>query len=329
MLKPAVGADRDAALADVQAVLAGRAETPDLLFEPSDVNLTTSVDAVLFPGDSPRALERAARPTIPQPRTRVHVVMPIGVGAPGTPVLRHLRASLDCLARQTFRDFKVTVAADENISAEARALVEAYGADIVWYPKDTYFRPGGIWKKITDQWQAVDSDYVAYFHYDDLWDDDEARRAGGADRVAGAERLLHGRAAHGRRGRGDAGRHRAARARPVAGRHASGRVDAALDAAAPRRDPRLGPARPRAELGGDLRAAVLPLRAQAGPRREVHVDAVLLPRASRDDLEHGPRGRGLRRGRARPDGLLDRATLADAATIDLDGLVAQLVSNAA
>ena len=170
VLKPAVGADRDKALADVQAVLAGRAETPDLLFEPSDVNLTTSVDAVLFPGDSPRALERAARPAIPQPRTRVHVVMPIGVGAPGTPVLRHLRASLDCLARQTFRDFKVTVAADENISAEARALVEAYGADIVWYPKDTYFRPGGIWKKITDQWQAVESDYVAYFHYDDLWD---------------------------------------------------------------------------------------------------------------------------------------------------------------
>ena len=63
-----------------------------------------------------------------------------------------------------------TVAADENISPEARALVEAYGADIVWYPKDTYFRPGGIWKKITDQWQAVESEYVAYFHYDDLWD---------------------------------------------------------------------------------------------------------------------------------------------------------------
>jgi glycosyltransferase involved in cell wall biosynthesis len=170
VLKPAPGADRDGALAEVQAVLAGRTETPDLLFEPSDANLTTSVDCVLFPGDSPRALERAARPTIPRPHARVHVVMPVGVGAPGTPVLRHLRASLDCLARQTFRDFKVTVAADENIPPEARALVEAYGADIAWYPKDTYFRPGGIWKKITDQWQAVASDYVAYFHYDDLWD---------------------------------------------------------------------------------------------------------------------------------------------------------------
>ena len=108
---------------------------------------------------------------MPRPRPRVHVVMPIGVGAPGTPVLRHLRASLDCLARQTFRDFRVTVAADENIAPEARSLVEAYGADIVWYPKDTYFRPGGIWKKITDQWQEVDSEYVAYFHYDDLWDE--------------------------------------------------------------------------------------------------------------------------------------------------------------
>jgi hypothetical protein len=114
---------------------------------------------------------RAARPSLPQPRPRVHIVMPIGVGAPGTPVLRHLRASLDCLARQTYRDFRVTVAADENIPLEARSLVEAYGAEIVSYPTDTYFRPGGIWKKITDQWQAVPSDYVAYFHYDDLWDE--------------------------------------------------------------------------------------------------------------------------------------------------------------
>jgi glycosyltransferase involved in cell wall biosynthesis len=174
VLKPPAAADRDAAIAAIETVLAGRDDTPDLLYEPGELppsSLTASVDAVLFPGDSPRAVARAARPTVPHTRPRVHVVMPIGVGAPGTPVLRHLRSSLDCLARQTFRDFRVTVAADENISAEARSLVEAYGAEIVWYPKDTYFRPGGIWKKITDQWQAVPSDYVAYFHYDDLWDE--------------------------------------------------------------------------------------------------------------------------------------------------------------
>jgi glycosyltransferase involved in cell wall biosynthesis len=165
VLKPSTDAD----LAAVETALVGRGDTPDLLLEPSDASLAGSVDAVLFPGDSPRALVTAARPAMPKPRPRVHVVMPIGVGAPGTPVIRHLRASLDCLARQTFRDFAVTVAADENISPEARSLVEAYGAELVWYPKDTYFRPGGIWKKITDQWQRVDSDYVAYFHYDDLW----------------------------------------------------------------------------------------------------------------------------------------------------------------
>ena len=184
VLKPPPGADRDEAIAAVEAALTGHTETPDLLFEPSDVNLTSSVDAVLFPGDSPRALVRAARPTIPRPRPRVHVVMPIGVGAPGTPVLRHLRASLDCLARQTFRDFRVTVAADENIPAEARSLVEAYGADIVWYPQDSYFRPGGIWKKITDQWQEVDSDYVGVLPLRRPVGRDEARRAGRADRVA-------------------------------------------------------------------------------------------------------------------------------------------------
>ena len=76
--------------------------------------------------------------------------MPIGVGAPGTPVIKHLRASLDCLARQTFRDFRgVTVAADENIPAEARSLIEAYGADIVWHLQDSYFRPGGIVGSLT------------------------------------------------------------------------------------------------------------------------------------------------------------------------------------
>src|SRR5262249_6931892 len=130
----------------------------------------------------------AARPALPRLRPRVHVVMPIGVGAPGTPVIRHLRASLDCLARQSFRDLKVTVAADENIPAEARSLVEAYGADLVWYPKDTYFRPGGIWKKITDGWQAVPSDLVAYIHYDDLWDGTKL-----AEQVA----LIDGRALNG------------------------------------------------------------------------------------------------------------------------------------
>jgi glycosyltransferase involved in cell wall biosynthesis len=173
VVKPPLGSGTDSAVAAIETVLAGHAETPDLLLEPSELppsHLTASVDAVLSPGDSPRALVTAARPTMPRTRPRVHVVMPIGVGAPGTPVIRHLRASLDCLARQTFRDFEVTVAADENISGEARSLVEAYGAELVWYPKDTYFRPGGIWKKITDQWQRVESDYVAYFHYDDLWE---------------------------------------------------------------------------------------------------------------------------------------------------------------
>ena len=67
VLKPPAGADRDEAMAVVEAALAGHTETPDLLFEPSDVHLTSSVDAVLFPGDSPRALVRAARPTIPAP----------------------------------------------------------------------------------------------------------------------------------------------------------------------------------------------------------------------------------------------------------------------
>jgi glycosyltransferase involved in cell wall biosynthesis len=106
------------------------------------------------------------------PRTEhpmVHVVMPLGVGAPGTPVLRHLRSSLEAMARQTHRDFRLTVAADEDLPAPARALIEAYGAELAWYPVGTYFAKGGIWKKVTDHWQATESGFVAYLHYDDLW----------------------------------------------------------------------------------------------------------------------------------------------------------------
>ena len=41
---------------------------------------------------------------------------------------------------------------------------------IKWFDKHSFFRPGGIWKKITDTWKEVESDYVAFLHYDDLWD---------------------------------------------------------------------------------------------------------------------------------------------------------------
>jgi hypothetical protein len=118
-----------------------------------------------------RRLMRAAVPALERPR--VHVVMPLGVGAPGTPVLDHLQTSLGCLADQTLPGVKVTVSADENIPAEARELIESHGFEIAWYPQDTYYRPGGIWKKITDQWQKVDSDYVAFLHYDDCWEVDK------------------------------------------------------------------------------------------------------------------------------------------------------------
>ena len=196
-------------------------------------------------------------------------------------------------------------------------------------PEGHVFRPGGIWKKITDQWQEVESEYVAYFHYDDLWDTTKL-----AEQVALIEsRALNGCYTSGLRidddGRRDAGRHRAAGARPVAGRHASGRVDAALDAAAPRRHPRLGPARARAELGGDLRAAVLPLRPEARPRREVHDDPFFY-REHPATISNTVREEEAFVEDARAEtGYTLEATLADAEAIDLDGLAARLVADAA
>lgn len=101
---------------------------------------------------------------------KVHIVIPIGVGAPGTPVQEYLEASVNSILNQTSNDYILTVAADENIPDRCKEFLEKNGIEVVWYQTWTYFRKGGIWKKIFDTWKTKDTEYVAFLHYDDLWD---------------------------------------------------------------------------------------------------------------------------------------------------------------
>lgn len=102
-----------------------------------------------------------------------HIVIPIGVAAPGTPVLSLLEKSIDSILNQTSKDFILTVASDTDVSDECKKLLEEKKLNVRWHEPGTFFRRGGIWKKITDAWQAVDSKYVAFLHYDDFWHEEK------------------------------------------------------------------------------------------------------------------------------------------------------------
>jgi glycosyltransferase involved in cell wall biosynthesis len=104
-----------------------------------------------------------------------HIVIPIGVSVEGTPVPRLLEKSIDSILNQSSQDFILTVAADTNISEEAKAILESRGVRVKWHDPHSFFAPGGIWKKISDCWKEVDSKYVAFLHYDDFWDVDKLK----------------------------------------------------------------------------------------------------------------------------------------------------------
>jgi hypothetical protein len=101
---------------------------------------------------------------------KTHIVMPIGVSQPGTPVLSLLEQSIDSILSQTKKDFIFTVAADENVSDECKKLLSDKGVDVKWFSPASFFRKGGIWKKISETWKTTDTKYLAFMHYDDLWD---------------------------------------------------------------------------------------------------------------------------------------------------------------
>jgi hypothetical protein len=101
---------------------------------------------------------------------KTHIVIPIGVSQPGTPVLELLEKSIESIQNQSSKDFILTVASDNNVSDECKALLQAKNVEVKWFEPGSFFRRGGIWKKITDTWKTSDTKYLAFMHYDDIWD---------------------------------------------------------------------------------------------------------------------------------------------------------------
>lgn len=106
---------------------------------------------------------------------KTHIVIPIGVGAPGTPVQEYLEQSVNSVLNQTSKDFILTVAADINVPERCIKFLKENDVEIKYFEPFSYFRKGGIWKKIFDTWEEKDSEWVAFLHYDDLWDSEKLK----------------------------------------------------------------------------------------------------------------------------------------------------------
>jgi glycosyltransferase involved in cell wall biosynthesis len=100
---------------------------------------------------------------------KTHIVIPIGVSQPGTPVLDLLEKSIDSIQRQTSSNYVLTVAADSNVSDDCKKLLSEKGVNVKWFEPASFFRRGGIWKKISETWKSTDTKYLAFLHYDDMW----------------------------------------------------------------------------------------------------------------------------------------------------------------
>ena len=99
------------------------------------------------------------------------IVVPLGVSSPGTPVLEFLNWSLNSLTKQeTNFSYDIIVACDENVSEETKNILAEHKVVVKWYEPYYYMRRGGIWKKIHEQWELSNSKYIAFCHYDDVWE---------------------------------------------------------------------------------------------------------------------------------------------------------------
>ena len=106
---------------------------------------------------------------------KLHVVIPIGISTPGTPVPEFLINSIESLQTQTFKDILVTVAADENIPDHIKQLLVEYNVNVEWFSPHSFFTKEGMWGKIFRCWEKYDSEYVAFLHYDDAWEASKAQ----------------------------------------------------------------------------------------------------------------------------------------------------------
>jgi hypothetical protein len=106
---------------------------------------------------------------------KLHIVIPIGISSPGTPVPEFLLNGIESLKSQTQDNILITVAADDNIPDVCKQILRDTGVNVDWFPSYSYFTKEGIWGKIFKSWEKYDSKYVAFLHYDDLWEENKAK----------------------------------------------------------------------------------------------------------------------------------------------------------
>jgi hypothetical protein len=106
---------------------------------------------------------------------KLHIVIPIGVSSPGTPIPEFLLNGIESLKSQTLKNILITVAADENIPDSCKQILLDTGVNVEWFSSYYYFTREGIWGKIFRCWEKYESEYVSFLHYDDLWETNKAK----------------------------------------------------------------------------------------------------------------------------------------------------------
>lgn len=106
---------------------------------------------------------------------KLHVVIPVGVSSPGTPIPEFLLNGIESLKSQTLENILITVAADENISDVCKQILKDTDVNVEWFPSYSYFTREGLWGKVFKCWEKYESEYVSFLHYDDLWEQDKAK----------------------------------------------------------------------------------------------------------------------------------------------------------
>jgi len=99
----------------------------------------------------------------------IEVVIPIGVGNPlkDAPRVDMLEEGLASIKNQSI-PVRLGVAMDEDLPTPKQKIIRRYADRIETYPAGSYYRPGGIWKKIWDMWETSECPYVAWQGYDDI-----------------------------------------------------------------------------------------------------------------------------------------------------------------
>lgn len=100
----------------------------------------------------------------------LNIVVPIGVSSPGTPIPIYFVKCIESLKEQdTSYKVKLTIAADDNVHEDIPKWAIDHGCNVSFYEPYSFMRRGSIWKKIHNEWNKVDSKYIAFCHYDDFW----------------------------------------------------------------------------------------------------------------------------------------------------------------